>query len=274
MPCVPILKTEALVLRAIEFSETSLVVWLFTRDHGRVHVIAKGARRARSPFEGALEPLVRAEVLFYRKARAEALETAKEVDPIDLHLGLRTALPRMVRGAYLAELLAAFSEPEVPAPETYDAAAAALALLARGPLAGLDLALARCELAVLGGAGLAPVLDRCARCRGPVFGEGVDRAWFSPGAGGALCLAHGDGERGTAAVTRDGLRPLLALALGRDVDLTAAPAFRAVRGLLDAYVAFHLGRPLGLARRLEPVGPPARARGPGPRGAPRQRTKR
>ncbi|MEZ0230471.1 MAG: DNA repair protein RecO, partial [Planctomycetota bacterium] len=86
-------KTDALVLRAIDYSETSQVAWFFTREHGRVHVIAKGARRPRSPFEGALEPLVRGEILFYRKKRnatdEESLDLLKEFDPVDRFPGVR-----------------------------------------------------------------------------------------------------------------------------------------------------------------------------------------
>src|SRR5436309_9106927 len=104
-----ILKTDALVLRAIDYSETSQIAWFFTREHGCVHLIAKGARRARSPFEGALEPLVRGEIVFYRKRRSAAdedsLEVLKEFDPRDSYPGIRRDLARLYRGTYVLELL-------------------------------------------------------------------------------------------------------------------------------------------------------------------------
>ncbi|MCO5166896.1 MAG: DNA repair protein RecO [Planctomycetes bacterium] len=268
--------TDAIVLRAIDYSETSLIVWLYTREHGRVHLIAKGARRARSPFEGALEPLVRGELVFYRKAKPDALDIAKEFDPADLHLGLRGDLARLHRGVYVGELLTELSEPDVASPEAFDAAAGALDRLARGPREGLEQALVTCQLRLLAAAGLRPVLDRCARCGGPVFPQPPasplggaqasardrrgDDAWFGPAQGGALCLEHGRGEADAAAVSRPLLRRLLATALGRPV----APEPEAdleVRRLLDRFLAWHLGREGRMVRWLRPVDPGQ----PGPR---------
>ena len=50
-------KSTAIILRLVEFSETSLVVTLLTRDFGKLTAMAKGARRKKSPFEGALDLL-------------------------------------------------------------------------------------------------------------------------------------------------------------------------------------------------------------------------
>ena len=49
-------KTDAIVIRMVEFSETSLVVTLYSREFGRISAIAKGARRPRGPFDGAIVP--------------------------------------------------------------------------------------------------------------------------------------------------------------------------------------------------------------------------
>jgi DNA repair protein RecO (recombination protein O) len=51
-----ITKTEAIVLRTVDFQESSLIVTLFTRKHGKVAVIAKGARRPKSKFASYLVP--------------------------------------------------------------------------------------------------------------------------------------------------------------------------------------------------------------------------
>ncbi|MBX3469433.1 MAG: DNA repair protein RecO [Planctomycetes bacterium] len=265
-------RTDAIVLRAIDYSETSLIVWLYTRDHGRVHLIAKGARRARSPFEGALEPLVRGELVFYRKAKPDGLDIAKEFDPVDLHLGLRADLARLHRGVYVGELLTELSEPDVASPEAFDAAAEALGHLARGSHDALEQALVGCQLRLLAASGLRPVLDRCARCGGPVFPEApagrdarpaqerdrrADDAWFGPAQGGALCLEHGRGESGATAVSRPLLRRLLATALGRRVAPDPAADLE-VRRLLDQFLAWHLGREGRMVRWLRPVTEQAR----------------
>ena len=51
------LSDHALLLRRIPFSDTSLVCHFLTEEHGRITLMARGARRAKSPFRGALEPL-------------------------------------------------------------------------------------------------------------------------------------------------------------------------------------------------------------------------
>ncbi len=59
-------KTLALVLRVVEFSETSLIVTLFTRDFGKVRGLAKGARRPKGPFESALDLRSLCRIVFLR----------------------------------------------------------------------------------------------------------------------------------------------------------------------------------------------------------------
>ncbi len=70
-------KATALVLRVIDFSETSCVVTLFTREFGKIRGMAKGARRPKGPFEGALDLLVLCRIVFLRKS-SDALDLLTE----------------------------------------------------------------------------------------------------------------------------------------------------------------------------------------------------
>jgi DNA repair protein RecO (recombination protein O) len=251
---VAILKTEAIVLRVMDYSETSLIAWMYTREHGRVHVIAKGARRARSAFEGAIEPLVYGELVFYRKKRgAEGLETAKEFDPIDLNTGIRKDLPRLYRGIYLAELLTELSEPEVASPDGFAVAVATLRELARGESANLDRALFRAEIALLADAGLAPCLERCARCDRPADLEAEGEIHFSPAAGGVLCGEHAAADPAARRIRRRAVGTLVSLS--RDAQAGPLPDSDtlAIRELLDAFLTHHLGKRLKLQRFLTAV---------------------
>jgi DNA repair protein RecO (recombination protein O) len=58
----------ALVLYAVDFSETSSVVTLFTREFGKIRGLAKGARRLKGPFESALDLLAISRIVFLRKS--------------------------------------------------------------------------------------------------------------------------------------------------------------------------------------------------------------
>jgi len=254
--------TEAIVLRTLDYSETSLIVWLFSRTHGRLHVIAKGARRPRSVFEGALEPLVRGELSFYRKqGKVTGLDTAKEFDPLDRHTGLRRELPRLYSGLYLAELLIELSEEDAPAPDAFEAAAAGLADLTRAPGEALDAILLRTELALVRSAGLAPCLTWCAAC-GPSAGQ-VGEPWFSAPAGGVLCATHAGRDPAARQVSFGALSAFAELAAGQPIPVGKDVAGE-LRDLLDRFLYHHLGKRLRLQPYLrsarEPRPEPARTR--------------
>jgi DNA repair protein RecO (recombination protein O) len=64
---MPLYKTDALILRTYKLAEADRIVVFLTRDRGKKRGVANGARRARSPFAGALEPLTRVGVSYYER---------------------------------------------------------------------------------------------------------------------------------------------------------------------------------------------------------------
>ena len=52
-------QTDGIVLRAVDFSETSLILAIYTQDFGKISAIAKGGRRLKGPFESSLDLLCR-----------------------------------------------------------------------------------------------------------------------------------------------------------------------------------------------------------------------
>ena len=64
---VPVYTSEALILRTYKLGEADRIVVFLTRDRGKKRGVAKGARRARSRYSGALEPLTRAGVAYYER---------------------------------------------------------------------------------------------------------------------------------------------------------------------------------------------------------------
>ena len=70
-------KANAIVLRTVEFSETSLMVTLFTREFGKIGALAKGARRLKEPFESALDLWTHCRIVFLHKS-SEALDLLTE----------------------------------------------------------------------------------------------------------------------------------------------------------------------------------------------------
>ncbi|MDA1183677.1 MAG: recombination protein O N-terminal domain-containing protein [Acidobacteria bacterium] len=68
---MPLYHADALILRTYKLGESDRIVVFLTRDRGKKRGVAKGARRARSPFVGALEPLTEARVAYFEKERRE-----------------------------------------------------------------------------------------------------------------------------------------------------------------------------------------------------------
>ena len=105
----------ALVLRTIEVFETSLVATLFTRELGKVAVLAKGARRLKSPFQGGLDLLGVSDIVLFPKA-SEALDLLAEAVPVERFASLRRDLAALYAGYYIAELLIDLTDIARPAP--------------------------------------------------------------------------------------------------------------------------------------------------------------
>ena len=97
-------QTTAIVLRAVEFSETSLIVTLLTKDLGQISAIAKGARRPKGPFEGSLDLLAVCRVVVIRKNR-HARPSPQKPNCIDASEGADRSLERLYAGYYVAEML-------------------------------------------------------------------------------------------------------------------------------------------------------------------------
>jgi len=104
-----------LILRTRPLTETSLIVHWLTPEFGRLATVAKGARRARSPFLGKLDVFYRANFSFSRSRRSE-LHTLREVGLRDMQKELREDLHRLRLAAYAAALIERTTETETPLP--------------------------------------------------------------------------------------------------------------------------------------------------------------
>src|SRR5689334_10722529 len=161
---MPAEKATALVLRTTDWSETSRIATLWTREFGKVRVLAKGGRRLKSNFENALDLLTSCSIVLLRKSSG-SLDLLTEAQVVRRFPHLRQELPALYAGYYLAELLGDLTQDYDPHPILFDAALATLENLT-GPTTGP--CLAHFELVLLRELGILPRFDTCATCGGPL----------------------------------------------------------------------------------------------------------
>jgi DNA repair protein RecO (recombination protein O) len=238
-------KATALVLRVVEFSETSSVVTLFTRELGKIHGMAKGARRPKGPFESALDLLALCRIVFLRKSPG-VLDLLTEAKLQKRFRPRGRDLSSLYAGYYVAELLTELTDDYDPCPEVFDAAVETLHDLADEGMATQAL-VARFELTALRLLGHLPSLEQCVECGRPV--EAVGRIAFGMLVGGVLCQECKAGQRNVVAISAGVLRAMITLAATSDAWRRLELDSR-TRGELRAVLNHYLTHLLGHKPRM------------------------
>lgn len=266
---------DAIVLRRLDYSETSQVLLVFCRAHGAQRMIAKGIKRGtKRRVAVGVDLLERGTVVFSRRPGSEALGTLTEWRQRDAYPHLRRDLPRWYAAQYAAEAAAHLTEEGDPHPGLFDATIALLESLATDPSLA---ALTRWLHVLLREIGLTPEWSRCAACGRSV--SAAEPVFFSSRQGGIVCR---DCEPALVEKRRVASDALAALRLGAeqaaingesamqddDSDSAETPrgptdskaAIAAARGstaemgafeVLDYHLRETLARPLRLAQPLK-----------------------
>lgn len=206
---MPVLATATgMVLHRLRHGETSLILNVFTREFGKLGLLAKGARgKSKLASSAGLELFNEAQFVFYRKANRD-LQLLKEWSLIAAHVPLREDLDRMAVGSAMMELLSRCLHDEDPHPELYDAAVAALQALDARPAYPLPLLFAfelqlfralgfglQTEACTASGRPLTPPFEREVRYRladgsflhPDLGGDPAHQGRLAPEAFGAIC---------------------------------------------------------------------------------------
>ncbi len=248
--------TEAICLTVQKFSETSKIAVLYTREWGRISVIAKGANRPKSQFLGHLEPLSIAECVIYMKSK-ERLQLITSCRAVVPWLGLTASLPRAGYAFAVGEFLYRHTLEQSDV-EMYDFARATLETMSHLPEALLARQYWAFLLGAMGQLGFRPNLDHCDSCgRGP---EADRKVIFDAVAGKIICrkCRQGRTEQGRPHVlSAAALAELLIRQREPILDSGAPPVDRGavdeIAAAIEDFARYHLGggatKSLELARR-------------------------
>jgi len=179
-----LIKTEALVLRTTPFQESSLIVKLFTKEQGKVSVIAKGARRLKSSLRGYLEPLSYIEVIYYYKSTRE-IQTLARVDLIQAFCSNAADLKCGIFGTAVLELIDRTVYDHQHDEEIFAAVVRALKTMDHGD-AQYQLHFIGFLLILAGVLGYQLETGYCSQCNQPIY-----EAYFSSAAGQLVCAKCG-----------------------------------------------------------------------------------
>lgn len=151
----------AFVLHSYDWSESSLIVDLFTRGQGRVVVVAKGAKRPTSNFRPLLLPFHPLTVWLARAgAGADANNEVKNLRAVEWGGGAPLPATALMSGFYLNELLQKGLARQDAHPALYDAYAETLVALAAAAAPDAEAAALRAfEFVLLRELGWLPELD-------------------------------------------------------------------------------------------------------------------
>ena len=246
--------TPGLVLRLVPYGESDLVVTLFTAEHGRLSALARGGRRSKRRFAGALGLLVLGQYQLRPRTRGELwrLETADVAREWTMLAG---DLGTFAHASYALDLVRETAPPEQPEPQLLDLLTELFDDLARDGASAARLR--RFELTLLGAIGSAPSLTACVGCGT----SDLDRGGivFDPTRGGVVCESCAARSRGPGVRSfSPGARAYLLAAAGEGpsagpdqglggaaLDVATDPADRAAaRDALIAFIEALVGRPL------------------------------
>ncbi len=144
----------AYVLHRYDWSESSLILEVFTRHHGRIALVAKGAKKPSSNFRPILLPLQPLHVAFGGDAEIRTLKGAEWMGGHVMPTG-----DALMSGYYLNELLLNLLARDDPHPRLFDVYANVVQIIASRHLDVLQAALRTFELLLLREIGLLPLLD-------------------------------------------------------------------------------------------------------------------
>ena len=179
---MPPVVTEAIVLHVFNYSESSRILRLATREAGVQSVMARGARASQRRFGSAVDLFAEGEVQYEARSGRD-LHTLSRFDVVRSRVALGTSLDRFEGASALAEvMLRVAAEDETPA-TAFDALRAGLDSIASDRDAMV--ASIRAIWQLLGAIGFTPALEGCVQCDAELAPD-VDVS-FSAEAGGVLC---------------------------------------------------------------------------------------
>jgi len=230
-------RTEAVVLKSTDYSETSRIYKLYPLSHGLQSLIAKGVRRRGSRISGVLESFNHIEVLYYKR-KNRSLFTLSQATSIETFNGLESDIHRFYRAAAIAEMVLRLGREEDQNREIFLLLVRSLRSFAKRPISTLGSRMISFMWGMLGPLGYAPGLSSCVVC-GAAPTEGVSLS-FSVNEGGLICRGCYEGRGGYVVQLSDRMLRLLSPERAGQLSGVSREEERTLLRISEAYVQYHV----------------------------------
>jgi len=179
-------KDTAICIRCVDYSETSQIVTFFARQTGKISAIAKGSKRAKSSFDGAIEIFSFGDIMFHA-SQDDKLSTLTEFQQKSGLGGLSRNYLCYNSSLFACELVTNLVDEHDPHPQLFDDFVQFLkdvqTVASRNETISL---LIYFQLSLLREIGLQPVLSECVNCKNKYNQKWFD-VYFSNSANGIIC---------------------------------------------------------------------------------------
>jgi DNA repair protein RecO (recombination protein O) len=244
------IRVDAVVLRHSDYGEADRLLTLYTRQKGKMRVVAKGARKIASRKAGHIEPFTYVKL---QLARGRDMFLLTQADTVDAYLPLRDDLILTSHASYVLELLDRFTyEDETENSSIFRLLTETLSRLASG--ADVWLILRFYEMRLLDHLGFRPQLLECVNCGREIKAEDQ---FFSFSAGGVICPRCGQGLKHLHAISVEVLKYLRHFQRSGYADASRArPSLevqKEAESLMQGYFTYLLERELNTPGFLKKI---------------------
>ena len=178
---MPLYKSEAIVLRSINLSETDKLVTFMTNRYGKIKCVGKAARKIKNRFGAAIEPMSHIRLIYFGKEN-QTLYRLNHADIIHSFQPIRDNLQKIYTGIYFNELVDTMTPEAHPDPKIFQLLLESL--LALEFMDNFTTLSRLFEMRLMCLAGYTPQLTYCSICKSSVK---TDRVGFSFEHRGIIC---------------------------------------------------------------------------------------
>lgn len=170
-------RLQGIVIRSMDYGEGNKIITLFSREHGKMSVVARGAKKVKSRFGSAVQLFTLGDFSFYK---AGQLGTLNHAEIVEAFHKLREDLHMASNASYLAELTDKMLGDQEGHPYLFEQLKGSFQAFLEGK--DMQVIVYLYEMKMMMHAGYTPELEQCVICRNKA--EAVS---FSVGLGGMLC---------------------------------------------------------------------------------------